>query len=656
METLSRTELYYGRRDSLRRDVELRAGPLSMDFDPETGSLHRIRLGEQEILRGIYGAVRDKNWGTVPPSLSNLRMEIQGQAFHLSFLVECKRRQINFLWRGVISGDAQGTVHFRMEGEALSTFLSNRIGLCALYSIRECAGQPLHVERVDGTTEKEEFPLYISPHHPVRSIRAISHEVVPGLSAEVRFEGAVFEMEDQRNWTDASFKIYSMPLDLPFPVEVKQGARVVQSITLALGGKSIPQAAVAQPKASLVVISLDQCQPSPLPRIGLGLSGQEPSLSVTDRERLKALNLSHLRVDLALSGPDWTGVFGRAVAHARALETPLEAALFLSDSGEQELANLAEELHRIGPWIATWLVFHEREKSTSERWVRLARRHLASYAPRASIGAGSYANFAELNREHPPIDVLDLVCYPVNPQMHTFSNDTLAETLEVQGSTVRNARRFVAGRPLAVTPVTLKPPPRPGVRGTRPEVEHGELPSGVDVRQMSLFGACWTLGSLKYLAEAGVHSVTYYETTGWKGVMQGEQTPHAPGPFPDVAGAVFPMYHALADAGEFAGGEVAPSHSSAPLRVEGLVLREGTRIRVLLMNLTGEVQCVRLAVAAFGRRVRVRNLDESNAGQAMRDPETYRKERGCLMETRAGCVELGLLPYAVARVDSVEEN
>ena len=41
---------------------------------------------------------------------------------------------------------------------------------------------------------------------------------------------------------------------------------------------------------------------------------------------------------------------------------------------------------------------------------------------------------------------------------------------------------------------------------------------------MSLFGAGWTAGSLKYLAEGGAHSLTYYETTGPDGrVLAGEQ-------------------------------------------------------------------------------------------------------------------------------------
>jgi len=97
----------------------------------------------------------------------------------------------------------------------------------------------------------------------------------------------------------------------------------------------------------------------------------------------------------------------------------------------------------------------------------------------------------------------------------------------------------------------------------------------VDPRQMSLFGAGWTAGSVKYLCESGAASLTYYETSGWRGVIELESGAPLPERFRSLPGGVFPLYHVLADVGEFAGGEVIPSESSEPLRVEGLVLQPG---------------------------------------------------------------------------------
>ena len=42
----------------------------------------------------------------------------------------------------------------------------------------------------------------------------------------------------------------------------------------------------------------------------------------------------------------------------------------------------------------------------------------------------------------------------------------------------------------------------------------------VDVRQASLLGSAWTATALKHLAEAGAASVTWYETAGWRGIVE----------------------------------------------------------------------------------------------------------------------------------------
>ena len=65
--------LYYGKDEPLPEQVQLRAGPLSMIF--EAGDLRYIRFGDYEILRRIYVAVRDHNWDTILPQLSDVQIE-----------------------------------------------------------------------------------------------------------------------------------------------------------------------------------------------------------------------------------------------------------------------------------------------------------------------------------------------------------------------------------------------------------------------------------------------------------------------------------------------------------------------------------------------------------------------------------------------------
>lgn len=649
MDALPERLLYYGEERPLPKRHILRAGPLTAVY--EDGDLRYIRLGTEEILRRVYVAVRDRNWDTIPAELSNLQMEISDTAFEITYDAEHKRDDIHFLWKGTITGEPDGTIRFEMDGEARSTFLRNRIGFCVLHPMAECAGEPCMVQHVDGTTTESHFPRDISPHQPFKNMRAITHEVAPGVEAEVVFEGDTFEMEDQRNWTDASYKTYCTPLELPFPVEVRAGTEIAQRVTLKLRGDVPPGAKDAE--TDRLTLTVGNTAGLAVAPIGLGVASHGEPLSAEEIDRLRALNLSHLRVDLHLQDHDYEDTLRRATAEAEALNIGLEAVIHVTDDAAEELRDLLQLLHSIRPPVVHWLVFHDEEKSTAAEWVRLAREHLSAYDPSAMIGAGTDAYFTELNRERPPVRQLDLVAYSLNPQVHAFDNLSLVETLEAQATTVESAHKFIDGLPLAVTPVTLKPRFNPNATAPEPVPGPDGLSSQVDKRQMSLFGAGWTTGSLKYLLASDIHSVTYYETTGWRGVMETEAGSKLPEHFQSLPGAVFPLYHVLADVGEFADGEVVPTTSSDKLLFDGLALRKNGRLRVIIANFGAEPRAVTLA--NLNGAVRVRHLDETNAIQAMRLPQAYRREAGRRQATEGGALTLQLRPFGLATIDYEEE-
>ena len=171
---------------------------------------------------------------------------------------------------------------------------------------------------------------------------------------------------------------------------------------------------------------------------------------------------------------------------------------------------------------------------------------------------------------------------------------------------------------------------------------------------MSLFGAGWTLGSIRYLAESGADSASYYETTGWGGIMEGAVEPPLPNLFRAFAGGVFPLFHVLADVGELGpGAEAQVLHSSDPLGVDGFILRAGGRARLLLANFSPRIQYVRIVKPELGRAVRVRRLNERTAVRAMKSPEEFRKDPGSLGTLSGPDFETALLPFEVARIDAV---
>jgi hypothetical protein len=365
---------------------------------------------------------------------------------------------------------------------------------------------------------------------------------------------------------------------------------------------------------------------------------------------LKLLNLAHLRVDLKLSDPGHAERLRQSSHEAASLGVPLEAAVILSNSAEGELRSLVELVRSVKPTVCRWLIFHAAEKSTAEQWVKLARKHLEGYDPRAKVFSGTNAYFTELNRGRPPIESLDGVCYSINPQVHAFDNRSLVETLEAHVATVESARQFTGKLPLAISTITLKPRFNPDATAAVPDPAPGTLPPQVDVRQMSLFGAGWTLGSVKYVAESGVEFVTYYETTGWRGVMETEAGSPVPDKFRSLPASVFPLYHVLADVGELVGGDVITVRSSDPLRVESLMLVRGDRQRLLVANLTGEPQTV--AISGLNSRLNVKRLNEDNVFDAMLEPGKFRASSSETVTATQGDLEIRLRPFEIARIDS----
>ncbi len=204
-----------------------------------------------------------------------------------------------------------------------------------------------------------------------------------------------------------------------------------------------------------------------------------------------------------------------------------------------------------------------------------------------------------------------------------------------------------------VSPVTLKMRHNPYATGAIPPTPPGELPPEVDPRQMSLFAACWAVGSVRNLAQSGAAGITYFETTGWRGVMETARGSPAPDKFRSIPGAVFPVYHVLADIGEFAGGEVLAGRPSDALAVDGIALRRDDRLRVLIANMTAEPQTV--TVPGLRGRIELWLLAASNAARAMCEPEAWRAQPSERLETPpVDAVTIELPSYAVARLDCLE--
>jgi hypothetical protein len=593
----SRSHTLYGSEEALPPVKKLCAGPLELVY--QDGSLRYLRCGGREVLRRIYVAVRDAQWGTIPARLSEVDIQAGRGSFRIGFVAEHGANPVLFRWRGSISGTSKGTIEFEMDGEVVTAFARNRVGLCVIHPLDGFAGQPCEIESVAGERYASTVPAAVSPHQPFLNVAAVSHDAAPGCRVEVRFSGDVFETEDHRNWTDAGFKTYCTPLALPFPVEVRAGERVRQSVTVKLMGAPPATVRAAHPPVKLDFSGVER----PLPALGASVASPSWNPEPWHLDRLRALRLDFLRLPVpATEDP----------GEALRLDLPVEAVIQLEVDPAHQLEAAAEWAGRTKLRVCRWVLLGPGGLPPDEAAGQAARRIL----PREPIAAGARDNFAELNRNRPPAGAFDALAFPVNPQVHATDILSLMENCAAQRDALLTARSFAAGAPVCLSPVSLHP-------------------SEADPRQRSLFCAAWTVASLKYAIEGGAAAAVYFETGGRRGLMAAGQE------------QVFPVWHVLADVAEFRGGVALDCRSSEPLAIDALVLQRGSDRRVIAANLTPEPQRLSLRGIAPGASMRFRQLTARNAHPASLFPVWFR----AIVQPAGGWQELPLPPFAVVTLD-----
>ena len=561
--------------------TRLRAGPLEVEL--LGAELGYARLGDQELLRRIYVGVRPESWDTVTPEIESLTIDAAEDGFVVRLIARHRNPPVDFRWEGAIEGSSSGRLSFRMDGEALTSFLYGRIGLCVLHASADYAGKP-YGTRNGSAVRHGEFPTAIGSQPFVNGLyeplipefTELEVALRTDLQVSYQLQGDLFEVEDQRNWTDASFKTYSTPLRLGSPHRAERGQRFAQQVVVTASGAALSRRPSRRPVLT------------PTIELGAPLSRTLPSIGATVPTRavsslgaalLRRLRLGHVRAHVRLPG-DFADV-DRAVAIACTVKADLELVLHTSEAGAAQVPSLVAQLPAASQLARLLLLQHGADVTPQRTFAALwqALRHAGVTAP---VGGGTGLWFAELNRERSLASGWDFVAYGISPQLHMADDRSIMESLPVQAETVTQARRRYGERPVIVGPVCLRPSGSGFTSTERGDGEHVED----DARQRSMFCAAWTLASLKHLASAGAAAITCHELVGAAGLIDDPVDASTRLPRP------YPVHQVLL---ELSDRELLQTTPSDPLATEALAFGHNGEVRLVVANLLSRPQRVRVA-------------------------------------------------------------
>lgn len=474
------------------------------------GALRYIRCGNTEIIRMIYSAVRDKNWGTVGYNISDEHIQQEENSFTVTYTARYRQDDIAYEAVYRIEGRKDDSIVFEMNGKAVSTFNTNRTGLCIHLPVKECADMPVTVIHPSGEQTITSFPDEISPHQPFTQIDQLHWKTADEFAVRVIFSGEVFEAEDQRNWMDHSFKVYGRPLDLPFPFEVKAGDTMQQAIRVQV---------VSTESIMEDTVPVSDEKPVPLPALGIAAADEPVRLTGEEIGLLQALPFQHYRAELDFE-KDWQCIWEIHCHNAKALDMGLELVLFFTDDYASEAESFLNTLPDSHCSVRSILPQHKTHKVTPSFLQEFFYPLVKQQFPGIQVGYGTDIYFTELNRQRPQNDLFDFVSFSLNPQVHSFDAQTILENTDTITDMIRTVRSFT-DKPVFISPVTFKK--RKNHDGTG-DTRH-DLVNNFDARQHTGFGAGWFLLCLSRLEN--VQQVSFFKTKGNSGIIsnKGETPP-----------------------------------------------------------------------------------------------------------------------------------
>ncbi|WP_299934484.1 hypothetical protein [uncultured Pelagimonas sp.] len=492
-------------------------GPLSFCY--ENGALRHVSLYGNEAIRSIAFLVRDRDWGTLPPYITNEEILCTPDSVQITYAARFSSNNAQLDVDITILADTRG-LKVVAKGVTIGAFETNRAGFTVLHPIQGVAGHPVQVSHSDGSVETTHFPDLIAPWQPFMDIVGLTHQA-GNQKVTCQFSGDTFEMEDQRQWGDASFKTYNRPLARPWPYEISDLDTLDQSVVLSW----TPTSAYAPPR------------PEPtktrggFPEMALVISPDEAvrlAANPGDIENVRPQRLlCHLDASLGNTQKQFEA-FAKAQRACPNVTYDLELICLSADDPRPEMIGLAQQMQATEFAPSSVLVCPSVDRQSTppgSEWPPcppLERIHAAARLAFGDIkcGGGMVSFFPELNRKRPPVEMLDFVGHGLCPIVHAADDTSVMETLETIPHITKSARAIIGDRPYRIGPSTLAMRQNPYGEKTIENPHQTRIcMAHDDPRHRGEFGAAYTIGLAAALAPAGIEVWTPGALYGPRGVI-----------------------------------------------------------------------------------------------------------------------------------------
>jgi len=466
-----------------------------------------IKYNDVEILKLISFLVRDKNWNNYTPEIIKTTSYYNNNNLHFEF--DLKYGDSEQLEVKILLSIGDNSVRLIANGKFLTDFWTNRIGFNLLLPLDGVVDQEVTVTKSDQKIETLKYPLLIKPDQPMVKFNNLSYEMFNSIDLNISFSGIHFEMEDQRNWGDASYKIYSGSLLDPFPYKENKDSVFHQEIEIAVKEKNNLAATTQNQK----ILPINTNEEYTMPKIGIKADNE------TDVSETVNVDFLYHLVDFESNTLNKKKFYNLPVYLVALIDHSKNINDIIKDIQEYiTLNNIKLDKLLICPKI------YLNSFQPAGEWPSVPNlgdyyKEAKIHFPHTQIFSGMVTNFTELNRKKPD-GVFDGINFSFTPIVHDASDYGVLDTPNSLKYILNTINNFTKDTPTHIGPITIGMHFNPYGEKLADNYDKKRLEmTDVDPRHDSLISLNWTIAVFSEILSKNTKYITLTSLKGIHGII-----------------------------------------------------------------------------------------------------------------------------------------
>jgi len=470
------------------------------------GEIEEIKYKSIELLRKISFLIRDKNWGTWSLHVDRYS-GIEGKEsveLHTYGYFSLDQKE-KCLFETHIHIRKNRTLSISTTITPCNDIYTNRAGFILLHPLDGVCGQEVQITS-NNKIHTSQFPYYIAPIQPFFNINKIRQNI-KGIDLEIELHAdRPFECEDQRNWTDASYKTYYRPLDDPFPYILIRDQSITQEIIINILSDCVDEAERIEVKESVV----EENMPILYEHYDIN-RGNAENIVLTDRKIIK----------IDTTKTEWYAK--SQILHTFQDTNELVIEVILPDDEERsdsilnKLSNILPSNTYVIPLPKSYLKSYQPTGDfplllTPSQALVIANR----YFEKEFLGCGVLTYFTEFNRCGIASHLAGFIYHCNSATVHDADDASVMQTLEslpfIYESAQVKTGAYLPYR-LGLSTIALQSNPYGDFIGEN-ELNTRETMCSKDPRHRGLFGASWIVGFVATTLKHNLHSFCFSSMEG----------------------------------------------------------------------------------------------------------------------------------------------